>query len=101
MAPHEKYNSMRNPDAGLCGQGIVMNTIEQIQQLIVEKFGVKAEEVQAERALSEYGLDSLGQIELLFAIEEHFDVSIPEEEAHVANLQELANLVDRYMAVKQ
>ena len=73
-----------------------MNTIEQIQQLIVEKFGVKAEEIQAERALSEYGLDSLGQIELLFAIEEHFAVSIPEEEAHVANLQELADLVDRY-----
>lgn len=77
-----------------------MNTIEQIKQVIVEKFGVNADEVEAERPLGEYGLDSLGQIELLFAIEEHFEVSIPEEEAHVANLQELANLVDRYQAAK-
>lgn len=101
MAFDRKYNPKYSPDAGLCGQGNVMNTIEQIKQLIVEKFGVKAEEIQAERALSEYGLDSLGQIELLFAIEEHFSVSIPEEEAHVANLQELADLVDRYKSTAQ
>ncbi|QBJ77161.1 acyl carrier protein [Aquitalea sp. USM4] len=101
MAFDRKYNPKCSPDAGRCGQGNVMNTIEQIKQLIVEKFGVKAEEIQAERALSEYGLDSLGQIELLFAIEEHFSVSIPEEEAHVANLQELADLVDRYKSTAQ
>ncbi|NWK76866.1 acyl carrier protein [Aquitalea sp. LB_tupeE] len=101
MAFDRKDNPKYSPDAGQCGQGNVMNTIEQIKQLIVEKFGVKAEEIQAERALSEYGLDSLGQIELLFAIEEHFSVSIPEEEAHVANLQELADLVDRYKSTAQ
>lgn len=101
MAFDGKDNPKYSPDAGRYGQGNVMNTIEQIKQLIVEKFGVKAEEIQAERALSEYGLDSLGQIELLFAIEEHFSVSIPEEEAHVANLQELADLVDRYKSSAQ
>jgi len=77
-----------------------MTTLEQIKQVITEKFGVSADEVQAERPLGEYGLDSLGQIELLFAIEEHFEISIPEEEAHVANLQELSDLVDRYKADK-
>lgn len=91
---------MHGPVAGRCGQGNVMNTLEQIKQLIVEKFGVNADDIQAERPLGEYGLDSLGQIELLFAIEEHFEVSIPEEEAHVANLQELAELVQRYKADK-
>ncbi|WP_293762323.1 acyl carrier protein [uncultured Aquitalea sp.] len=76
-------------------------TLEQINSVISSKFGVSADELSPERPLAEYGLDSLGQIELLFAIEEHFSVEIPEAEAHVANLQELANLVDRHLAAKQ
>ncbi len=76
-------------------------TLEQINSVISSKFGVSADELSPERPLAEYGLDSLGQIELLFAIEEHFSVEIPEDEAHVANLQELANLVDRHLAAKQ
>jgi acyl carrier protein len=75
-------------------------TLKQLQDLIVEKYGIAAEELQPERTLADFGLDSLSQVELLFSVEEHFNIEIPEERAHVASLNELAALVDAIVAEK-
>jgi acyl carrier protein len=73
-------------------------TLKQLQDLIVEKYGIAAEELAADRGLADFGLDSLSQVELLFSVEEHFGIEIPEERAHVANLNELAAVVDSIVA---
>ncbi|GAB3267391.1 acyl carrier protein [Chitinimonas naiadis] len=70
-------------------------TLTTLQDLIVEKYGVERAELQPERALSEFGLDSLSQVELLFSVEETFDISISDEHAQVDNLAALAALVDQ------
>lgn len=73
-------------------------TLTQLKDLIVEKYGIAADELQADKALADFGLDSLSQVELLFSVEEHFNIEIPEDRAHVANLNELATLVDSIVA---
>jgi acyl carrier protein len=69
-------------------------TLKQLQDLIVEKYGIAAEELVADKPLADFGLDSLSQVELLFSVEEHFNIEIPEDRAHVGNLNELAAVVD-------
>lgn len=77
------------------------DTLQQLQQLIVAKFGIDAELLTAERPMSEFGLDSLSLIELLFSIEEELGITIPEERSQVNNLGELAALVDALRAEEQ
>lgn len=75
-------------------------TLETLQQLIAEKFGIAPADLDPNKPLTEFGLDSLGLIELLFDIGEHFDVDLPEDRP-LNNLAELATLVDEMLAKKR
>ncbi|PHV12924.1 phosphopantetheine-binding protein [Chitinimonas sp. BJB300] len=72
-------------------------TLTTIQDLIVEKYGVDRAELLPNRPLSEFGLDSLSQVELLFTVEETFDITISDDRAQVGNLAELTALVDELL----
>ncbi len=69
-------------------------TLDELRALISSKFGLDQTALSADKPLAEYGLDSLGLVELLFSIEDHFAIRIPEERANIDNLQQLAALVD-------
>lgn len=69
-------------------------TLDELRALISSKFGLDQSALSADKPLAEYGLDSLGLVELLFSIEDHFAIRIPEERANIDNLQQLAALVD-------
>lgn len=73
-------------------------TVDQIQDLIVEKLGVKREQISAEKPMKDYGMDSLSQVELLFLIEDEFNVTIPDSEKNVETLADLAKVIDRLKA---
>lgn len=45
--------------------------------IIAEKAVLRREEVQIDQPLESLGIDSLGMVEAIFAIEETFDVSVP------------------------
>ncbi|ARA70275.1 acyl carrier protein [Pasteurella multocida] len=50
--------------------------------MIVEQLGVKEDEVKPEASFVEdLGADSLDTVELVMALEEEFDIEIPDEEA--------------------
>ncbi|POY42355.1 acyl carrier protein [Avibacterium endocarditidis] len=50
--------------------------------MIVEQLGVKEEDVKPEASFVEdLGADSLDTVELVMALEEEFDIEIPDEEA--------------------
>jgi acyl carrier protein len=56
--------------------------MEKISKVIVEKLGVKAEQVTPEATfVDDLGADSLDQVELIMAVEDAFDIEIPDEEA--------------------
>ncbi|HUF55472.1 MAG TPA: phosphopantetheine-binding protein [Thermohalobaculum sp.] len=51
--------------------------IERVRRIVAEQAMVEPEEIKPETTPEELGLDSLGLVEVVFGIEEAFDVAIP------------------------
>ena len=59
-----------------------MSIEERVKKIIVEQLGVKEEDVKPDASFVEdLGADSLDTVELVMALEEEFDIEIPDEEA--------------------
>ena len=59
-----------------------MEVEEKIKKIISEQLGVEQEEVVTEaKFVEDLGADSLDTVELVMALEEEFDIEIPDEEA--------------------
>jgi len=55
---------------------------EKVVEKVAEQLGIDAEEVSMESSfIDDLGADSLDIVELLMALEEEFDIEIPDEEA--------------------
>ena len=55
---------------------------EQVAEIIVAQLGVSRDEVVAEASFTDdLGADSLDIVELVMAMEEEFDIEIPDEDA--------------------
>jgi acyl carrier protein len=55
---------------------------ERVKQIIVDQLGVSAEQVTPEASfIDDLGADSLDTVELVMALEEEFDIEIPDEDA--------------------
>jgi acyl carrier protein len=55
---------------------------KKINAVIVEKLGVKEDQIKPEAGFVEdLGADSLDQVELVMALEDEFDLEIPDEDA--------------------
>lgn len=55
---------------------------DRVKEIIVEQLGVDAEKVKPEAAfIEDLGADSLDTVELVMALEEEFDLEIPDEDA--------------------
>ena len=58
------------------------DVVEKVKEIICEQLNVSAEDVVPEASfVDDLGADSLDQVELIMAMEEEFDVSIPDEDA--------------------
>ncbi len=58
------------------------SVFEDVKTIIVEQLGVEQEQVTPEASfVDDLGADSLDTVELVMALEEKFDVEIPDEEA--------------------
>ena len=52
----------------------------EIQSIVVEQLGIEKDRVTPEASfVNELGADSLDTVELVMAIEEHFDIEIPDD----------------------
>ena len=55
---------------------------QKVKDIIVEQLGVNPEEVTEEASfIDDLGADSLDTVELVMALEEAFDIEVPDEEA--------------------
>lgn len=50
---------------------------DQVISILARHAVLEPEEVSPDLSLSELGLDSLGMVETIFALEENFDITIP------------------------
>ena len=69
-----------------------------VAQIIAEQAMVDPEAIKPETTLDDLGLDSLALVEVIFGIEEAFDISVPfnanEPSASEFNIAKVANIVD-------
>ena len=55
---------------------------EKVKKIIVEQLGVEEDEITMESSfIDDLGADSLDIVELIMALEEEFDIEIPDSEA--------------------
>ena len=67
--------------------------LEQIVEMIARQLRVDSGEITPETSIMEdLGADSLDIVELLMAIEDDFDIKVPDED--VPNLKTVGNIVD-------
>lgn len=56
--------------------------LDKIKKIVVEQLGVEEEEITLESSfIDDLGADSLDIVELIMALEEEFDLEIPDSEA--------------------
>lgn len=58
-----------------------MEVFEKVKAIVVEQLGVDEVEVTQETSFEKLNADSLDIVELIMALEEAFDLDIPDEEA--------------------
>jgi acyl carrier protein len=79
---------------------LTMSSLKELQDLIHEKYGIAPSDLDPNASIREKGLDSLALVEFLFAVEDHFHISMPDADSNVDTLADLAVVVDRVRAAK-
>ncbi|GHU54268.1 acyl carrier protein [Clostridia bacterium] len=68
---------------------------EKVQKIVAEQLGKKVDDVKLESAIAEdLGADSLDVVDLVMAVEEEFDVSIPDEKVeHMKTVNDIVEFL--------
>lgn len=73
---------------------------EKVKAIIIDNLGVDASEVTAAASFTnDLGADSLDTVELVMAIEEAFNIEIPDDTAEqISNLQQAVDFISQKVA---
>ena len=76
---------------------------DKVKQIIVEQLGVDEGEVTLSASfVDDLGADSLDRVELVMALEEAFDLEIPDEEAEkIRTVQDAIDYIDKHAKVSK
>jgi acyl carrier protein len=70
-----------------------MSVEEKVKEIIVDQLGVDEKQVSPKASfIDDLGADSLDTVELVMALEEEFDIEIPDEEAE--KIASVENAID-------
>jgi len=58
-----------------------MDVFAKIRSIVAEQLGVEEDEITMETSFNDLNADSLDIVELIMALEEEFDLEIPDEDA--------------------
>jgi acyl carrier protein len=75
-----------------------MTTLERLQKIIVKDFELKPEDLKANASLESLGLDSISTIDLLFSIEDEFNIQVSREPVELKMIQDVVDYIDRLIA---
>jgi acyl carrier protein len=77
------------------------NTLDQLCSIAQRELGAEALSDKIDTPFAELGLDSLGLVDFMFTVEDHFHVNIEHDRAlQTPTLAGLATLVDELLAAK-
>ena len=75
-----------------------MTTLERLQKIIVKDFELKPEDLKANASLESLGLDSMSTIDLLFSIEDEFNIQVSRDPVELKTIQDVVDYIDRLIA---
>ena len=78
-----------------------MSSYPFLTEVLVEKYDVEAQAIRPDATMAELGLDSLTLTELLFDLEDEFEIEVPEERATFSTLGEAAAVIDDLIRAKE
>lgn len=78
-----------------------MSSLNELQDLIQEKYGIEPSALDPNASMREAGIDSLALAEFLFDVEDHFGITFPDARADVDTLAGLAEVVDELRGAAQ
>jgi acyl carrier protein len=81
----------------------VKRVLERVKQIISEQLGVKEDEITPSASfVDDLGADSLDTVELVMAIEEAFDIEIPDNDAEkMRTVQDLIDYIEKHSKKKK
>ena len=70
--------------------------LEKVIEILAEELDLDTEEIKAESSLQEdLGADSLDVVEIVMALEDEFDIEIPDEETgSIKRVQDIVNYIE-------
>ena len=73
-----------------------MALFDDVKEVVVEQLNVSPDEVKKDsKFVEDLGADSLDVVELVMALEEKFDIEIPDEDAEkIANVTDAINFIE-------
>ena len=77
------------------------STFERVVSVVAVQGEIRPDRISPETALDKIGFDSLGLVELVLALEEHFEISIPEDMKEletVKTVEDIARIVERVLS---
>jgi len=76
---------------------------EKVKQIISEQLGVEEAEVTPSASFTDdLGADSLDQVELVMALEENFEIEIPDDAAEkIRTVQDAIEYIDKHSRVSK
>ena len=75
--------------------------IQRVCRVIATSKRIPVERVTVDSAFEELGIDSMDAVEILFALENEFDISIPDDAVReVRNVRQMCEGVEKLLAAK-
>jgi len=78
---------------------VAKNSVEErVTNIVIEQLGLERDKVQPEsKFIDDLGADSLDTVELVMALEEEFDIEIPDEQAEkITTLREAISHIEAH-----
>jgi acyl carrier protein len=75
-----------------------MTTLERVQTILSAHYPVQLQTLTPEARLEQLEIDSLGIMELFFAIEDEFGITVPNEKRAMHTIGDLVDYIDELLA---
>jgi acyl carrier protein len=76
--------------------------VEKVKQIIKEQLGVEEDQITPSASFVDLGADSLDTVELVMAIEEAFDIEIPDNDAEkMRTVQDVIDYIEKHSKNKK
>jgi acyl carrier protein len=75
-------------------------TMQHLQAILMKDYQLAQEALTRDAPLESLGIDSLGTAELLFNIEDHFQLALPPEAVPLSTLGDVVDYIDHLIALQ-